>query len=296
MVDELKITSLSGRGTLFLRRGDRVSYWLDTVDWGQASGTHNTCRYMDQIGAGIVSTSLGTRALSLSGWVVETPAGTLRERCDFLNTFFSPTEDYRLETCGRAIAFRPDCSVIYSREYAHNNRHARRFLVQATCPFPLFSDAEETVVPFESTQKLFRFPTGFGRAAPLAFALHGSAYRVTVHNRGGFPAGFTASIAFSGPVTDPALTDLSTGEMLGVRRAFAHGEQLELCTVPGKKRLALRDAAGETHDLLKYRDVRTVWLQLAPGLTRLAVGCADETQRANMAVTLRFAPLYPEVE
>lgn len=296
MVDSVKITSLSGRGTLFLRRGDRSSYWLDEIDWGQASGQHNTYRYLDQVGASIVSTSIQPRALSLSGWVVETADGTLRERCDFLNAFFSPVEDYELLCGDKKIAFRPDCSIIYSREFKENNRKARRFLLQATCPFPLFSDSTDKAVPFESETKLFRFPADFGRTQPLVFAVVGSAYNTAINNQGGFAAGFVARIRFSGEVSGPCLTNLDTGEMIGVNHTFQNGEQLEIGTVSGAKHITLFSADGAKRDLIKHRDVRTSWFQLSPGVNHIAVSCTDTAQRDNMSVTLYYSPLYLEVE
>ena len=42
MIDEIKITSLSGRGTLFLRSREYWGYWLGPVDWGQVQGRHQT--------------------------------------------------------------------------------------------------------------------------------------------------------------------------------------------------------------------------------------------------------------
>lgn len=296
MIDEITITSLSGRGTLFLRRGDRAGYWLDTIDWGQASGQHNTYRYLNQIGASIVSTSIQTRALSLSGWIVGTVGSPLRERCDFLNTFFSPAEDYDLQCGSKKIRFRPDCSIIYSREYSENNRKARRFLLQATCPFPLFSASVGKEVPFESESRLFRFPTGFGRTQPIIFAVKGRAYNTTVNNQGGFSTGFLVHIRFSGEASGPYIANLDTGERIGVHYAFANGDQLEIGTMPGEKHITLLSPDGTETSLIRYRDVSTRWFQLSPGTNRIAVGCANAVQRENMAVTLEYSTLYLEVE
>ena len=50
MIDEIKITSLSGRGSLFLKKGEYWSYWLGSVDWGQVQGQHNTYAFFNQVG------------------------------------------------------------------------------------------------------------------------------------------------------------------------------------------------------------------------------------------------------
>ena len=135
MIDEIKITSLTGRGTLFLKKGEYWSYWLGPVDWGQVEGQHQTYSYYNQVGESIVSTTVGTRPLSITGWVMDSGTGDLQSRCDYLNAFISPVEDYALEYKGKKIQFRPDTSVVYSPEYKKNNEMVRRFLIQGTVSY-----------------------------------------------------------------------------------------------------------------------------------------------------------------
>lgn len=81
-----------------------------------------------------------------------------------------------------------------------------------------------------------------------------------------------------------------------MNRTFARGEQLEISTVPGSKRMTLWTESGESTDLIKYRDYQTSWIQLQPGENRIAVDCADLNQRNSMEVTLYYTLLYLEVE
>lgn len=295
MIDEITITSLSGRGTLFLKNREYFGYWLGPVDWGQVSGQHNTYAYYNQVGESIVSTTVGTRPLSITGWVLD-GEGQIQSRCDYLNAFISPVEDYELEYKGKKIGFRPDISIAYSREYMKNNEKVRRFLIQGTCPYPLFTDSEDTEVPFDQTGKMLRFPTDWGQEKPLTFAVIGKAYSITVTNKGGFSTGFVVRIRFSGEVQNPKIRNMTTGKFIGVNRTFERGEQLEMSTTPGHKLMTLWTAGGEKTDLIKYRDYQTSWIQLQPGANLIAVDCADLDQRANMDVTLYYTPLYLEVE
>ena len=296
MIDEIKITSLSGRGTIFMKSREYFGYWLGPVDWGQVQGQHQTYAYVNQVGESIVSTTVGTRPLSITGWVVDGD-GRIQDRCDALNAFISPVEDYALEYKGKKIQFRPDISVAYSREYMKNNEKVRRFLIQGTCPYPLFTDLEDTAVPFDQTGKMFRFPTDWGQTKPIVFAVTGKAHQITVTNRGGFSAGFIVRIRFSGEVQDPKIWNMTTGKFIGVNRAFVRGEQLELSTVPNNKHITLWGVDGAKTDLIKYRDYRSSFdTQLQPGANLIAVDCADLDQRASMDVTLYYTPLYLEVE
>lgn len=297
MIDSIKITSLSGRGSVDMRTEDYRGYWLGPVDWGQVQGQHQGYSYYNQVGESIISTTVLTRELSIAGWVVDSGGGeSLQSRCDFLNSFISPVEDYMLEYKGKKIQFRPDCSIVYSREYIRNNEKVRRFLIQATCPYPLFTDQEDTATGFDSSWKRFRFPTGFGKVKPLVFAITSKAYSAEIQNSGGFATGLTAVIRFTGAVQSPRLKNLTTDKMIGVTKTFSQGERLEISTSPGNKHMTLYKANGEAENLIKYRDYRTNWIQLVPGTNLLALDCDDLDQRANMDVTIYFTPLYLEVE
>lgn len=298
MIDEIKITSLSGRGSIFFKNREYFGYWLDrqNTTWGQVEGKNQTYSYLNQVGESIVSTTVGTRPLSITGWVVD-GGGQIQERCSRLNSFISPVEDYTLEFKGKKIGFRPDCSIIYSREYIKNNEKVRKFLIQGTCPYPLFTDLEDTAVPFDKTGKMFRFPTDWGQTKPIVFSVTGKAYNITVNNKGGFSTGFVVVIRFSGEVQDPKIVNMTTGKLIGVKRTFTRGERLELSTMPGNRHITLWDADGQRSDIIKDRDYKTSFsTQLLPGENLIAIDCADLTQRASMDVTLYYTTLYLEVE
>lgn len=296
MIKEITITSLTGRGSVTMRDRNYKGYWLGPVDWGAVQGTHQTYSFPDQVGESIASTTVEKRALSVTGWVVDGGTKDLQLRCDFLNSFFSPVEDYTLEYQGKKLQFRPDSSIRYSPEYIKNNEKVRRFLLQATCAYPLFTDQSDTGAAFDSTGKLFRFPNSFGREAPVVFGTRSTTYSVEVNNPGGFATWITAKFTFSGVVEDPQIKNLTTGEVLGVNRRFTRGEVLELSTKDGSKYMRLTTAEGIRENILKNWDFRTDWLQLAPGRNMLALGCKDLEQRANMSVAVYFTPLYLEVE
>lgn len=296
MIDEITITSLSGRGSVTMRTQDYTGFWLGPVDWGQVTGSHQTYTSPNQVGETIASTAVGPRPLSITGWVIDAGTGDLRQRCDFLNAFFSPVEDYALEYRGKKLGFRPDGSVDYSPERKENNQVKRKFLIQATCSYPLFTDLADTAAAFDVSGKLFRFPNNFGRESPVLFGTKNQTYTLEVNNTGGFETWLTARFSFSGTVDNPLLKNLATGEALGVLRQFSRGEVLEACTMPDRQYLWLYTPQGQRVNILKNWDLSTDWIQLKPGRNRLAVGCKDPAQRAAMTVTIFFTPLYMEIQ
>lgn len=296
MIDEISITSLSGRGSVTMKTRDYNGYWLGPVDWGSVQGQHQTYSYYNQIGESIVSTTALPRALSITGWVIDIGQDTMQKRCDFLNAFISPVEDYALEYKGKKIQFRPDNSILYSPTFKENNEKVRKFLIQATCPFPLFTDNADTEVTFDETGKRFAFPTDFGQSEPLVFAVIGKAYNKEINNTGSFSTGIIAKIRFTGEVINPRLKNLTTDKFIGMARTFHKGERLEISTVLGSKYMRLYAQDGQTYNIIKYRDYRTTWIQLEPGGNILAIDCDDLSQRNNMEVSVSFTPLYLEVE
>lgn len=296
MIEEIKIISLSGRGSVTMRTRDAAGYWLGRVDWGQAEGSHQTYSAYNQLGATITSTQLGTRSLTIPGWIIEDSKKSMLSRCEFLNSFISPAEDYELEYNGRKIQFRPDSSIVYSRTESTDSKLLRKFLIQATCPFPLFSQIEDAVKSFEESTKLFTFPTDFGRTKPIVFGTTGQLYNTVLTNPGGFSTGATVQIDFTGDVQSPRIRDMATGKFLGINYDFAEGDRLTICTVIGKKAITLEKSTGEIVNLIKYRNVEMSWLQLAPGNNLWAIECEDIDQRVYMDVTISFTPLFLEVE
>ncbi len=295
MIREIKITSLTGRGVVTMASRQYWAYWLGEVDWGQVEGNHQSYSYLNQVGESIVSTTVRSRPISIQGWVMNID-GNMQERCDFLNQFISPVEDYELEYKGKKIQFRPDISVKYGRPYMSNNEMVREFLIQGTCPYPLFQDSENTEVLFNQTIKLFHFPTDFGQSKPLSFANVSRAYRTTINNRGGFSTGITARIKFTGGVTGPRIRSLTAGKLIGIDRVFERGEQVEINSHPGRKTITLYNSDGTTENLIKYRDYETSWFLLQPGNNDISYECENEDERDNMEVTLFYTPLYLEVE
>lgn len=295
MIEEITITSLAGRGSVTMRAGDAKGYWLGAVDWEQAAAGHVTCTAYNQAGASIVSTSLHPRSLSITGWVIDGDV-SLRSRCAYLNGFLSPTEDYVLQFERYQIGFRPDASVAYSRERTKNNATLRRFLIQATCPNPFFTETEQTIVRFDTGLKRWRFPTDFGQAEPLMFAVTEQMYNLRVTNPGGFAAGVTITIDFIGNVANPKVRDLKTGRYVGVNHTFAAGDTLTVTTVPGRKAIAVRHADETEENLIRRRDVGMSWLQLEPGANIWAIECGDPLRRPNMQMQIAFTPLHLEVE
>lgn len=295
MIEHITIESLTDGERMEIGMDGYQDYWLESVNWGQVNGSHHTYAQCNQVGESIASTSIFARPLSVTGWVIDddTP---LRTRCDRLNRFLSPSTDYLLKFEAYQIGFRPDSSVVYGRDHTVNNVKMRQFLIQATCPQPFFAETASRMVPFDFSTKRFRFPTDFGQASPVIFALTEKVYNTQIYNPGGFAVGVTIEFKFVGNVTNPKVRDLKTNRLIGVDHAFVSGDRLTIVTIPGRKSMTVKHTDESTENLIRYRNIQTSWLQLAAGANIWAIECSDLEERANMQVEVWFQPLYLEVE
>lgn len=294
MIKEIKITRQSTGEEITMVYGDKRGYYLNDVDWGQVEGTHNSYSYLNQIGASIVNTAIGMRDITISGFVVARESD-ITSRCEYLNTFISPNEDYILTYGGFKIHFRPDASIAWSRSYAENCEKGRKFLIQGTCPFPLFQAVTDTEDAFSVTTGLLHFPSNFGSVTPMAYGITAASYNIAINNTGGFPTGVRVTVAFTSAVANPKVYNLTTGKFIGVDYTFQAGDVLEINTQPGEKYIKLISGSSES-SLMRYRNVSMSWWVLEPGVNNLQMTCDDVTELGGMAVVIYYTPLYQEVE
>lgn len=294
MIQQITLTSVTGRGSITMTYGDRRTYWLDDVDWGQVEGSHSTYNYLNQIGESIVSTTIRSRPIQITGFVVEYD-NTLQDRCDHLNTYISPSEDYWIEYGDYKIKFRPDASITWSRTYPENSLKGRKFLIQGTAPFPLFQGSENTIQEFSSVYGLFHFPHDFGSSESFSYGMSTISSNITVQNTGGFETGIIAEISFSAELSNPIITNITTGKYLKVNYTFQSGDTLMISTMPGEKYMRLYRGEDEIN-VIKYRDVGMSWWTLQSGDNKLSLTCSDITELGGMAAQIYYTPLYQEVE
>jgi hypothetical protein len=121
---------------------------------------------------------------------------------------------------------------------------------------PLIYDAEETSLATTMASLAgtgFTFPLTF----PLSFGGPVSGGIITATNEGEYPAPWSATIA--GPVTDPRIENVTTGQTIGFVGSLAAGEEL---VIDSKERSVLLDGVASRYSWLTSG---SEWFALAPG-------------------------------
>lgn len=244
-------------------------YILKSVDWGTIKGTHNTYKYLNQVGVSVNNTSLGTRDIAIEGWVVAQHERDMSKKKATLNAFINPQEPLDLLYDDYKIQFNPDNTVKYSINYAENNDVVCKFQIVGTAHDPMFVDSIENQLNFATTTAGFHFPLVISPQLPEGGVVFGSrtdSLIATVINKGSVSTGMRIVFKAKGSVSNPKLINVETQEQLLIHKDLVAEEEIEINTTVGSKRV--RGRIGETSPFTNYFVYKTLdstWIQLAVG-------------------------------
>lgn len=269
MVEEITLRKISNSEEIHMDMVTAPGYILKSVDWGTIKGTHNTYKYLNQIGVSVNNTSLGTRDIAIEGWIVAQHERDMDKKKATLNAFINPQEPLDLLYDDYKIQFNPDNTVKYSINYAENNDVICKFQIVGTAHDPMFVDNIENQLNFATTTAGFHFPLVISQQLPEGGVVFGSrtdSLIATVINKGSVPTGMRIVLKAKGSVSNPKLINVETQEQLLISKDLVAEEEIEINTIVGSKRV--RGRIGETSPFTNYFVYKTLdstWLQLAVG-------------------------------
>lgn len=140
MVERIVLRKVKNLEELTLDMVSTPDFVLKSVDWGTVKGTHHSYKYVNQVGVTVTNTSLGTRDITIEGWVVADSEKQMTYLKSMLNAFVNPQEEIDLIYGKYVIRFKPDESVKYSVAFADNNDAFSKFQIIGTAANPMFSE------------------------------------------------------------------------------------------------------------------------------------------------------------
>lgn len=272
-------------------------YVLDIVDWGQVESNHHSYKYVNQIGVYVTGTSLETRNVSITGWIIAKSEIQMSERKKMLNRFVNPQQLIKLTYKEYDLEFLPNTSIKYSVTLVENNEVVCRFKIEGLCPDPLFKESKENRVDAATTTGMFHFPLIINNTEQnppqIVFGLREPSLIINVYNSGAVRTGMKITFKATGTLKNPSLVNIVTQEFFKINKTMTSGETITIDTIIGEKKV-IGVFDGREQNYFKYRDLDSEWLQLEVG-DNLFRYDADENMDA-LEVYVHFYNRYLEVQ
>lgn len=131
------------------------------------------------------------------------------------------------------------------------------------CPMPFWQDIAATYTDASQVSKLFEFPFAI-EAEGIELSTMDAASSTLIENGGTVEAGVTFVITATVQSVNPRIHNLSTGEFIGVHATLEAGDQIEICTVTGSKRVTHIRGDVRTN-YINTLMMGSSWLQMAVG-------------------------------
>lgn len=297
MVEGIKLQNVETRAILTLDMVSTPDYVLNSVDWGAVESTHHSYKCVNQIGVYVTGTSLETRSVDISGWVIASTEREMTNRKTILNRFFNPQQAVDLFYKDYVLRFLPNTSVRYSTAIAENNEVVCKFKVKGYCPDPLFSEQMESKVAAASTIAMFHFPLIISQTpnppGGIVFGLRQPSLIVAINNSGAVDVGMKIVFKAIGTLHGPSLINVNTQKYFKVNKTMQAGEEIVINTTIGEKKIQ-GTLNGITTNYFKYRDLDSEWLQLSVGDNLFRYDAEENVE--NLEVYIYFNNKYLEVQ
>lgn len=272
-------------------------YILDKVGWGQIKGTHHSYKYVNQIGVYVTSTSLETRDVSVSGWIVSNSELHMSQRKSVLNRFVNPQQPIELVYKNYSLEFLPDRTIKYSATIKENNEVVCKFEIAGLAANPLFKDTNTTNVPIAGMLGMFHFPmmlSAIDNGMPtVMMGLRQPSLIVNISNTGSVQTGMNIVFEATGTVVNPSLINIYTQEQFKINKTIVAGETVVVSTTIGEKKI-VGTLNGVSSNYFKYRDLRSSWLQLDTGDNAFKYDADNGIDSLNC--TIEYSNKYLEVQ
>lgn len=297
MVESIKLQNIMTSAILELDKITTPYYILESVTWGEIEGTHHSYKYVNQVGVYVTGTSLGTREVEISGWIIADTEGQMTDRKAMLNRFVNPQQIIELSYSKYQLRFLPDSSIKYSVTIAENNEVICKFKISGMAANPMFKDSSETRASAASTKGMFHFPLIMNKKEQnpptVLFGIKESSLTVNVYNSGAVGTGMRIVFKALGTLENPSLINVYTQEYFKINKTMHAGEVIEVVTTIGEKKVIAK-VNGIEMNYFRYRDLDSTWLQLDIGDNLFRYNA--DSGLDNLEVYIYFCNEYLEVQ
>lgn len=294
MVESIRLTNTNTQESILLDKLLTPNLILDNVSWGAIESTHNSFKYINQVGISITNTVLGTRSVEISAWIIANSKDEMTEHKLKINRFFNPQEDINLYYSKYMIQFRPDTTVMYSNTYEENNDTIVKFKVEGICANPLFADIAENKYVISGYVPMFHFPLSIPSSLGIVFGYKKNDIISKVLNGGDVQTGMRIVIKALGTLTNPYIVNTKTLDTFKINKNLVKDEEIIIDTNVGERTILGHVLNDDLTNYFAYKDIDSNWLQLNVGNNYFA--CGADSGSENLSLIIYATNKYLEVQ
>lgn len=294
MINDLKFYRPDLNLTLNLSMDKTNDYILGegTTDLGTVVVERKTYKFVNQIGEYLENSQVGSRSISVVGWIIANSDKQMTERKSFLNKFFNPTKEIYLYYKNYQLNFYPDSSVQYGISVQENNEVICNFKFTGYCPDPLFKDKAESQKSTYEVISKFTFPFVI---KPVVFGEIQKTDFLHIENSGHMETGMQIIFEAQRSVLNPKITNVETLEFIKINKELQSGEKIIINTEDGQKRiLGYLPDNDEAIKYYVYKDFDSTWLKLNIGENNFLISADSGVE--NLVCTIIYKNKYMEVQ
>lgn len=267
---------------------DNKAYTLNEKDLGTADTTHSTVKGLGQVGEFLTNTSIGSRKINLVGFILAENAIEMEVRKRDLFKLVNPLEEFDLIVGNYKLSCVSNDTMKFSVNHYENNNSICKFQLAATALSPCFEPLETTIDKFAYWEGKFKFPFTMTAATPFIVGLRQPDLIVKAQNNGDIEIGMIIKFKAVAALSNPYLTNITTGKTLTITKDLVAGEEIEINTNYGKKSI-LGTLNGETTNYFSYLNLSSSFLTLAAGENLLRYGASVDS---NLEVSIEYVPKF----
>lgn len=308
MIYSVKLTnSVTGQSEQL--NADSGTYIIDSIDWGMPSVSFNQYRVPFQVGETLDSVVIGTRVISIVGYVISDLMSSasawdeylaesereIEEKKLVLDKLINVNQDLILNVGEYVIKGRPTQYPKYSSNEVENNEVLCLFNLEIMCYSPMFTKGVKSYIML-GVSKMFHFPLTIPRNKGVIFGIKTKTQALIVSNDGDSETGLEIVIEARGAVDNPKLYNIQTRETIGF-----DGLSLDI-----NDRLTINTNIGEesaVHYISDERRERSViglmttdskLMRLPQGVSFLMYDLENPTLR-NAEIYVKFSEQYANI-
>lgn len=276
------VTFTNSRGQTITLKGS-APFLLSGIDGlGDVDADIQMQRSPFQDGGTYTDSILQTRPLSLEVAIIseDGPVGVSQKRSEIAQ-IFNPKLGlgrltYENENGVIEIMAVPEHVPAFPRGSENRGYTFQKCIIDLIAPDPYWKSIDNLDQSLTAWIGKFEFPVEF----PVQFGER--ADRATIINVGDEKT--PVIIEFTGPATNPIVTNETTGESIKVNRVINSGDVLEVNTAFGNKTVEIISPNGSRTNVFNYIDLDSEFFQLIPGENVVSFSSDDADKAGSVSI------------